>query len=148
MNHTSWLDIVATMWTSCPSFLAKEEISRIPVIAQVSNSIQSVYVKRGDTKEKRAEIIKVILQRQLDAEKGLFPKLLIFPEGATTNGSCLIQFKKGAFLSLRSVQPLFIEYWNTTKVSTSMDVLGFGSHLAILAGCGFMTIKVYYMPDF
>lgn len=118
-NHTSWMDIQSCMWTCTPSFLSKDEISRTPVIAQVANSIQTVYVKRGDTKEKRAEVIKIILQRQLDAEQGLFPPLLIFPEGATTNGSCLIKFKKGAFLSLRSVQPLFIDYWNQTNISTS-----------------------------
>ena len=119
-NHTSWMDIVACMWTNTPSFLSKSEISKIPVIAQVANSIQTVYVKRErDTKEKRAEVIKTILQRQLDAEQGLFPPLLIFPEGATTNGSCLIKFKKGSFLSLRSVTPMFIDYWNQTSISTS-----------------------------
>lgn len=32
-NHTSWLDIVACMFLDCPSFVAKFEISRIPVIA-------------------------------------------------------------------------------------------------------------------
>ena len=38
-NHTSWLDVVASMYLECPSFVAKYEISRIPVIAQVANSI-------------------------------------------------------------------------------------------------------------
>jgi lysophosphatidylcholine acyltransferase/lyso-PAF acetyltransferase len=103
----------------CPSFLSKYENSKIPVVAQVATSLQSLFLKRGDTKEKRAESIKAILDRQLDAEKGKFPKLLIFPEGATTNGTCLIQFKKGAFLSLRSVQPLYIQHWTATKVSHS-----------------------------
>ncbi len=32
---------------------------------------------------------------------------MIFPEGATTNGTCLIEFKKGAFASLRGVKPHF-----------------------------------------
>ena len=56
-NHTSWLDIVSVMWTDCPSFLSTEENSKIPIVAQVSNSLQSLYVKRGDSKEKRGEVI-------------------------------------------------------------------------------------------
>jgi lysophosphatidylcholine acyltransferase / lyso-PAF acetyltransferase len=91
------------MYFDCPSFLSKEENSRLPIVAQVANSIQSLYLKRGDSKENRAKSIQAIQQRQIDAEQGKFPPLLIFPEGATTNGSCLLQFKKGAFLSLRSV---------------------------------------------
>jgi len=33
------------------------------------------------------------------------PPLLIYPEGATTNGSHIIKFKKGAFMSLRKIKP-------------------------------------------
>ena len=32
-NHASWLDVVATMNIDCPSFVAKDEIAKIPVIA-------------------------------------------------------------------------------------------------------------------
>lgn len=36
--------------------------------------------------------------------------LVIFPEGATTNGTGLIKFKKGAFASLLPVQPHVLKY--------------------------------------
>jgi len=36
--------------------------------------------------------------------------LIIYPEGGTTNGQYLIQFKKGAFASLSSVAPVIIKY--------------------------------------
>jgi hypothetical protein len=32
---------------------------------------------------------------------------MIFPEGGTTNGTCLIPFKRGAFQSLRAIRPVF-----------------------------------------
>ena len=35
---------------------------------------------------------------------------MIFPEAATTNGTGLINFKKGPFISLQSVQPYVINY--------------------------------------
>lgn len=38
-NHTSWLDVVACMFLDCPSFVAKFEVSKIPVIAGVANSL-------------------------------------------------------------------------------------------------------------
>jgi hypothetical protein len=34
----------------------------------------------------------------------------IFPEGATTNGTSIIQFKRGAFASLLPVQPMCYKY--------------------------------------
>ena len=40
---------------------------------------------------------------------GLRP-LLIFPEGATTNGTCLISFKPGAFRPGVPVQPVVVQY--------------------------------------
>lgn len=34
---------------------------------------------------------------------------MIFPEGTVTNGKYLIQFKKGAFMSLNPVQPMTVD---------------------------------------
>lgn len=39
-----------------------------------------------------------------------FPPILIFPEGTTTNGHCLIDFKRGAFVPAVTVQPIVIKY--------------------------------------
>ena len=35
---------------------------------------------------------------------------MIFPEGTTTNGTCLIKFNKGAFVHQRSVMPVILKY--------------------------------------
>jgi hypothetical protein len=47
--------------------------------------------------------IKQINERQKSAEKGLIPPLVIWPEGATSNGRHLIKFKKGAFAGENSI---------------------------------------------
>ena len=39
------------------------------------------------------------------AEEGKAGPILIFPEGCSTNGKYMIQFKKGAFFSLKPVKP-------------------------------------------
>jgi len=78
----------------------------------------------------------------------LFPVITIFPEGATTNGEGLIQFKKGSFASLRPVQPLVFEYWTATKIKATQDVAGFLSSQLLTTGCGAITIKINRLPVF
>jgi len=40
----------------------------------------------------------------------MYSPLAIYPEGGTTNGKYLIQFKRGAFTSLRAVKPIILKY--------------------------------------
>ena len=136
------------MQLDLPSFVAKFEVSKVPFIAQVANSIQTIYLKRGDTKEKRAEMIQTIMDRQILAEKGNFPPLVIFPEGATTNGTSMLQFKKGSFASLRMVSPVVIRYKTSTNIMATQDVAGFLNHLLITMACGYITITADYLPNF
>ena len=64
----------------------------------------------------------LIVNRQLETST---TRLLIFPEGTTTNGSCLIHFHSGAFKAGLPVQPVIIRYpfnhfsitWETIPVS-------------------------------
>lgn len=54
--------------------------------------------------------MKAIEARQRDNEVNGRPSILIFAEGCTTNGDYLIQFKKGPFHGLNSVQPFCYKY--------------------------------------
>jgi len=57
----------------------------------MSELIDSIYLPRGSTDEKRAAAIKTITDRQELIEKtGLYAPLLIFAEGGTTNNSALL----------------------------------------------------------
>jgi lysophosphatidylcholine acyltransferase / lyso-PAF acetyltransferase len=38
------------------------------------------------------------------------PAMVAFPEGTTTNGETLLEFKRGAFCALSKIKPLFMEY--------------------------------------
>ena len=53
------------------------------------------------------------------AERGEAPPLLIFPEGCTSNGECLLTFKSGAFASLKPVKP-YINRTNCKRISQAM----------------------------
>jgi len=69
-------------------------------------------MQRGDTKEKRLLLLEKIKERQIQSEQGLSVPIHIYPEGATTNGSAILPFKKGAFASLRAVKPYTFCYWS------------------------------------
>ena len=93
-----------------PGFLAKEESKAIPFMGLICTTIGIVFMKRDCSKERRANLIAMIGERQLLAEEGKFPPIHIYPEGSTTNGTAILKFKKGAFASLRAVKPYVTTY--------------------------------------
>jgi len=56
-NHVSWIDILALMALYPCSFLSKDSVANYPWIGTIAKGIQCVFIKRGDTKEKRAEAL-------------------------------------------------------------------------------------------
>ena len=111
----SYLDVFSQFWLDpliC-GFLQRRGIRKVVCIGFISEVIGGVYMKRGSTKEERVRSLQIIKERQLEAERGLRPPIHIFPEGSTTNGSALLQFKKGAFASLKAVKPQCFCYKGT-----------------------------------
>ena len=48
-------------------------------------------------------MIPQIIERQKLCEKGVYPPLIIYPDGGTTNGEYLLKWQKGAFMGLNSI---------------------------------------------
>lgn len=107
-NHVSLMDILfITGYYDCvPSFVALEWIGNLPYVGFVAKSLQSIFVnplvKQGVSKK--------ILEHVEYCQKKGTPPIVIFPEGTTTNGEYLINFRNGAFLPLSPIQPLIIHY--------------------------------------
>ena len=75
--------------------------------------------------------------------------MMVCPEGATTNGQCLIRFKRGAFYSLRPVKPYFSKYWTLTNVKpVHGDTIGLVAYFNIILLTGFTVVTYNEMPDF
>jgi lysophosphatidylcholine acyltransferase/lyso-PAF acetyltransferase len=60
--------------------------------------------------ESRAAARAAIAERAAAADDPDAPPLMIFPEGTTTNGLCLIAWERGAFAPGRAVVPMAIAY--------------------------------------
>jgi len=107
-NHNSLVDVLAIIayYDTTPSFLAMKWVKETPFIGSVANGLQCVYVDAN----KKSGLTEEIKLRSKESLKYDLPPLAIFPEGTTTNGTSLIDFKYGAFFPHMPVQPIAIKY--------------------------------------
>jgi 1-acyl-sn-glycerol-3-phosphate acyltransferase len=107
-NHISYLDIPLVMAVAPVSFVAKEELSRWPIIGEACRSVGTVFVKR-ESVESRKNAVEKIGAACLKAQQSI----CLFPSGTTT----LTEekpWKKGVFevakIKSLKVQPFRINY--------------------------------------
>jgi 1-acyl-sn-glycerol-3-phosphate acyltransferase len=68
--------------------------------------LRSVIVDRTSARS-RSDTANELTER---AKSRKWPQILLFPEGTTTNGSCLAQFQLGAFIPGQPIQPVVVTY--------------------------------------
>jgi len=85
-----------------PAAVVKADIANIPFVGPLGYQTGCLYFDRADKNEKR-DLLAMTKERQMLAEKGEFPPLIICAEGGTSNGKQLIAFKKGCFVGLRAI---------------------------------------------
>ncbi|ORY45777.1 hypothetical protein LY90DRAFT_703487 [Neocallimastix californiae] len=81
-------------------------IRTTPLISGLANALQCIYVNPN----KKTGLTHEISARAKESEKYDLPPFAIFPEGTTTNGTHLIDFRYGAFRPFVPVQPIAIKY--------------------------------------
>lgn len=88
-------------------------------------------------------------ERQIKAERGEAMPLCIFPEGATSNGTSILQFQKGAFLTGRAVKPHYSKYWSVTSASPCHgDAISMVAHILVMIHTLYTRYTLYEMPVF
>ena len=130
-NHISAMDILALLSLGC-CFVANNKVLDLPGIGRVAKAIGCIFVAR-DSQESRASAKEAITQRLLDSSPEVDTpdaQLVIFPEGTTTNGRGLLQFRRGAFESGVTIQPVRIDY---SDLQCSMSILSIWNHVCLLS---------------
>ena len=90
------------------SYLITFELLKAPSVGSALMEIGSFFVNRED-ENSRKKSLDILVKRQQDFyNKKSYIKTLIFPEGTTTNGKYLANFKKGCFISLLPIKPLIV----------------------------------------
>jgi 1-acyl-sn-glycerol-3-phosphate acyltransferase len=112
-NHISWLDIFVIN-SACPvAFVAKQSISKWPILSWLVKASETIFIDR-----KRITKIK---ETSKEVENFLKNKgsICIFPEGTSTDGSQLLNFKSNllqtAINKSISVLPIAIQYFHNQE---------------------------------
>jgi lyso-ornithine lipid O-acyltransferase len=107
-NHLSYMDVPLLLALTPCVPIAKREIARWPIIGGIARSFEVLFVDRGDPWSGARALRRAV--RLL--ERGV--SVLGFPEGTTTDGQILLQFRRGLFGAARlagvPVVPIALRY--------------------------------------
>jgi 1-acyl-sn-glycerol-3-phosphate acyltransferase len=122
-NHISWLDIHLLASLFPVKFIAKAEVRKWALFGWFARNIGTLFVDRTEKKDS-LRIIHEITSCLNQGESVCF-----FPEGTTTDGTCLLQFKpslfQGAIDAGVNIRPFLIQYLTQdNKPDTRMAFVG------------------------
>ncbi|KAA8498263.1 Lysophospholipid acyltransferase LPEAT1 [Porphyridium purpureum] len=110
-NHVSVFDFLYFLSEYAPSFVAQSSFMRIPLLGDLAQNLQCIFVNREARAAPSAAELVADRYLSMDESDGSgFPALALFPEGTTSNGDQLLRFSAGAFALGRSVQPVVLSY--------------------------------------
>lgn len=108
-NHTSWLDIVLLGGWTGTAFVSKDVLGH-PLIHWLADQNATVYVKRSNRRDAKAQAIAVA--RALESDK----PVAVFPEGTTGPGTHLLPFRSTLFEAASyaardvEIRPVVLDY--------------------------------------
>ena len=109
-NHVSWLDIPVIHSAKLVGFVAKDEISKWPILGWIVKSGETLFIARG-----KHESRKKVLDRIKDRLKQ-HRSIAVFPEGKVTDGSHVGRFHRqlmhAAVETATPIQAIAIKYYN------------------------------------
>ncbi|XP_047954969.1 lysophospholipid acyltransferase LPEAT1-like isoform X1 [Salvia hispanica] len=145
-NHVSYIDILYHMSSSFPSFVAKRSVSKLPLIGLISKCLGCVFVQRELKSSDFKGVSGIVTERIREAYQDEFaPRMIIFPEGTTTNGDYLLPFKTGVFLAKAPVQPVILRY-PYRRFSPAWDSISGARHVILLLSQFVNYIEVKRLP--
>ncbi|XP_047311352.1 lysophospholipid acyltransferase LPEAT2-like [Impatiens glandulifera] len=105
-NHVSYIDPIFFFYELFPTIVSSESHDSIPFVGTIIRAMQVIYVNRFCPLSRKNAVNEI----KRKASSNRFPRLLLFPEGTTTNGRLVISFQLGAFIPGYSVQPVIVRY--------------------------------------
>lgn len=148
-NHISWIDILAMAGASGTAFVAKWELSQVPVIGWLCSLNRTVFVKR-EHRMGVAEQINALKEALQDNWS-----ITVFPEGTVTDGHSLLPFKSSMISVLEPppagvmVQPVVLDYGrNSEEIAWIGEESGLHNAMRIMARRGSFELRITYLEPF
>lgn len=148
-NHISWIDILSMAGASGTAFVAKWELSQVPVIGWLCGLNRTVFVKR----ENRMDVA-----AQINALKDALAdnwSVTVFPEGTVTDGHSLLPFKSSMISVLEPpppgvlVQPVVLDYGDSSEdIAWIGNESGLHNAMRIMARKGSFRLNLHYLQPF
>uniref|UniRef100_A0A7N0T4L2 EF-hand domain-containing protein n=1 Tax=Kalanchoe fedtschenkoi TaxID=63787 RepID=A0A7N0T4L2_KALFE len=105
-NHVSYIDPIFYFYELCPTIVASESHDSMPFVGTIIRAMQVIYVNRFSPSSRKHAVNEIKRKGGCDR----FPRVLLFPEGTTTNGRAIISFQLGAFIPGYPIQPVVVRY--------------------------------------
>lgn len=144
-NHSSWIDIFATNAVQAVRFISKSEIRDWPVLGRLVTMAGTLYVERGN--RHRINFTNNEIREAVEAGD----LVGFYPEGTTTDGTCLLQFKTNLFQPAvdfgMMVYPVAVRYWldgAPTQVASYAGDTTFGQSFASLLRARGLEVHIEY----
>ena len=150
-NHLSYLDIPILGSTFPMRFVAKSEVEVWPLFGFLAKLGRTIFIsrKRSDSLDQKNKIFKSLSSDE---------KVFIFPEGTTSDGNRVLDFKSSSFSALEgqnfSIQPIVIVYsdlngipinrWLRPVIAWYGD-MDLKPHLLKLASLRSIKVKLIYL---
>eukprot|EP00744_Colponema_vietnamica_P012859 GILI01018036.1.p1 GENE.GILI01018036.1~~GILI01018036.1.p1 ORF type:complete len:688 (-),score=151.56 GILI01018036.1:147-2210(-) len=135
-NHVAHVDVFPFVFRYGISCAMKKELLDVPFFGPILQSLECLAIERF-TPEGRKRSAKAL---ELRASSKCFPPMIIFPEGTTTNGELLVNFRPGAFSSGRPVHVFALDFRRNKHVNVTYTAQGWnGLSQALRMCCQFCT---------
>ena len=148
-NHISWIDILAMAGASGTAFVAKWELSQVPVIGWLCSLNRTVFVKR-EQRMGVAEQINALREALQDNWS-----VTVFPEGTVTDGHSLLPFKSSMISVLEPpppgvmVQPVVLDYGDVSEeIAWIGEESGLHNAMRLFSRQGTFRLIITYLEPF
>jgi lyso-ornithine lipid O-acyltransferase len=148
-NHVSWIDILVLAGASGTAFVAKQELSEVPVIGWLCSLNRTVFVKR-ENRMGVAEQINALREALADNWS-----VTVFPEGTTTDNRSLLPFKTSLLSMLEPpppgvlVQPVMLDYGAAGEdIGWVGDESGLNNARRVLGRRGSFPVHIHFLEPF
>lgn len=106
-NHTTFFDsFAAGAAVGCFQSVARKDVAATPLMGTIAKAWGATFIDRSVRGE---GIVKIITEKAKDPAAGKGP-MLVFPEGTTSNGHCLLAFRSGCFVAGLPVLPMVLRF--------------------------------------